>query len=272
MSRLAPLLTADLPHRSVSLQPLPFCGMSTPPTPPRQGTGIWFPHSSPAQNNRDATPSPLRGCGRLEGPPRREWCSRPLPPRGPSGSLPPLPPELLLLGASGACQAAERWASRVQGCPEETTSSVHRGRAGQQGSQARRENQPSCRTSAPGAPKRPFPSACVWVLGGPRCGWARAGCWAVLGVGRPASRCCPALRCFVTEPGAQGALTTGACPTQPVFGEKSPCLPVVSGIWRGWSGPPLAQHCSEGDGCSVSDTVAAGMRGDQALEPSDPFY
>lgn len=108
------------PASQVHVSPAPslLWNVHPPPAPPHQGTGIWFPHSSPAQNNRDATPSPRRGCGQLEGPPRREWCCGPLSPRGLPLSLPPLPPPLLLLllllWARGTCRAAEQGASRVR--------------------------------------------------------------------------------------------------------------------------------------------------------------
>lgn len=45
----------------VSTPPPPFWGVCPPPPAATAGGRIWFPHSNPpAQNNRDATPSPLR--------------------------------------------------------------------------------------------------------------------------------------------------------------------------------------------------------------------
>lgn len=113
VGQACPFLSADLSDRS-DVHPTPSTSVECipPSTPSHQGTRIWFPHSSSAQDNRNATPSPLRmwPIGRvtrkgvvLAAGAGRGWLAFLLP-----------APRLLLqpaLWAGGACRAAGQWAS-----------------------------------------------------------------------------------------------------------------------------------------------------------------
>lgn len=206
MSRLAPphLLTG-----LVSLCPLHLRGMSTP-VPSSLGDRLWFPHSSrpriigmphPAHSEIAANrKSPLRGSGTvgrglpggLPFSPPKCPCCHPCAPRGPacrrypecSGEPHPHP-------AGPSRGNRERWPQR-QGV---TTAVTARRRA--------------TRPPAPLTPRAPASSTSRGLL------WAGR-CWECWGGERPAKLgACLAVRCSVTG-GAQGALTTGPVPTQPV--------------------------------------------------------
>ena len=144
----------------VSTPPPPFWGVCPPPPAATAGGRIWFPHSNPRQNNRDATPSPLRSWPVERATRKVSLCLT----GGLSGSLP---------ASLHHCHCGLKWPARPLSdghlpAPAEEPPAVST-KAGS-GSGCPRPGWETSRSSVPPAPqgpKQPLSSTPHWSLVGP---------------------------------------------------------------------------------------------------------